>query len=180
MYIESKRFIEEHIDLIDQNDFNEFYNQTEGVELQFIGGITQLLLSSGIDPLINLNYIPIGYLYDVAIEKTFNIPSHIKVIDQAAFSGTELERIIIPEGVQVIETQAFAWNDYLHTVVLPRSLNQIEADTFEGCCSLHELKYNGTKKEFQAIKCSSKLVNSFNGAKNTLYRIMCSDGVINL
>lgn len=180
MFIESKRFIEEHIDLIDKNDFNDFYNHTEGVELHFIGGITRLLLDSGIDPLTNLNYIPAAYLYDCVVGETFNIPSHIKVIDQCAFSGTEITHIEIPEGVQIIETQAFGWNDYLHTVILPKSLKQIEADTFEGCMRLHEIKYNGTRDQFRQIRCSSKLINSFNTTKNTLHTIICSDGEVSI
>lgn len=65
-----------------------------------------------------------------------NIPSGTKVIGAHAFyfwTGTD---IVVPEGVEAIEKQAFRNCENLLTVELPSSLTSIEIDTFIYCKNL--------------------------------------------
>ena len=69
------------------------------------------------------------------IEK-ISLPSTLKIIGECAFSGCiKLRSITIPEGVRVIDEQAFE-DSGLEEIVLPKSLRVIGRSAFSGCGSL--------------------------------------------
>lgn len=49
-----------------------------------------------------------------------------------AFSGQEIERFSVPEGVVSIGESAFSWCKELRSVTLPQSLKTIKKDAFCG------------------------------------------------
>ena len=60
-----------------------------------------------------------------------NIPSSVKIIGTNSFNGVLFKEITIPEGVERIENKAFyysVWN--LEKVILPNSINYIDSDAF--------------------------------------------------
>lgn len=60
-----------------------------------------------------------------------NIPSSVKIIGTNSFNGALFKEITIPEGVERIENKAFyysVWN--LEKVILPNSINYIDSDAF--------------------------------------------------
>ena len=61
---------------------------------------------------------------------------HIRGIAARAFAGTQVERVVIPEGVREIGEGAFEGCERLESVALPRSLRRIEAGAFAKCPSL--------------------------------------------
>ena len=80
--------------------------------------------------------------------KTLTIPSQtqegvpVKYIDHHAFGGhqSDLEKVVIPEGVEVIEEYAFANSPKLKTVVLPSTLKEIGRGAFQNCAYLENIE----------------------------------------
>ena len=65
----------------------------------------------------------------------------IKSIGQFAFGGSDsLEKIVIPEGVTVINPYAFAGCASLKSVTFPDSLTTVKWDAFANCTSLESVK----------------------------------------
>ncbi|MBR4062468.1 MAG: leucine-rich repeat domain-containing protein, partial [Clostridia bacterium] len=65
----------------------------------------------------------------------------IKSIGQFAFGGSDsLEKIVIPEGVTVINPYAFAGCASLKSVTFPDSLTTVRWDAFANCTSLESVK----------------------------------------
>lgn len=180
MYYQTQEFIEKYIDLIDNNNFQKFYDLTEGMEMQQIGDISKTLIEAGINPLNYINFVPSAFLFNAEGFSSFEIPPNITHLEDNSFMGADIEGIEIPEGVVVIANGAFSWCEYLNYIKLPKSLRQMNSDIFEGCNRLHEVHYAGTMEEFKRIRCTSKLINSYDSKKNTLFRIICSDGEIQL
>ncbi|MBQ6173021.1 MAG: leucine-rich repeat protein [Clostridia bacterium] len=67
----------------------------------------------------------------------------------------EASAFVIPDGVESIGPQAF-YN--LNGVTIPNSVTVIEAGAFERCYELYEIRYEGTKRQWNAI-----LIESPNG-----------------
>ena len=66
-----------------------------------------------------------------AFADTLALPSSVRVISEAAFEGDQqLDQVILPEGVEVIDSRAFA-NSSLNAVNLPDSLYYIADDAFD-------------------------------------------------
>lgn len=64
----------------------------------------------------------------------------VKGIGTEAFSFCDkLEKVIIPEGVTIIENNAFEYCRNLETVILPDSLTYIGESAFDGCSSIEYL-----------------------------------------
>lgn len=51
-----------------------------------------------------------GILLDCNLNdsKTLTIPADVKIIDKMCFASTDVEEVILPEGIEVIEARAFA------------------------------------------------------------------------
>lgn len=134
-----KRFIEQHIDLIDKKDFEKLYyiidNETwndpgAGWLFHNAGFVTDVLYEIGIDPLEKTDEIFPNFCVSSEMEQ-FRIPPHIKIIGRSAFYGSELRSIIIPEGVTSINMEAFSQCYDLLDVTVPKSVTSIAADAFD-------------------------------------------------
>ncbi len=66
------------------------------------------------------------------------IPSSVKRIGECSFVHTGLKRLVLPEGVEMIETSAFADCEKLEKVVIPSTVSNIATNAFRGCTSLCE------------------------------------------
>lgn len=65
-------------------------------------------------------------------DKIFRIPDKVRFICERAFGGCSLEKIIVPDGMEVIGRHAFMGG--AAEVILPDSLTRIEKQAFWGCC----------------------------------------------
>ncbi|MBO5983110.1 MAG: leucine-rich repeat domain-containing protein [Clostridia bacterium] len=83
----------------------------------------------------------------VVVPATHNGKPVIVIGDYALF-GDRFETIILPEGITMIESNAFAGANSLHTIVIPSSVNIIDTDAFKGCDSLRNVYYLGTYEEY--------------------------------
>ena len=75
--------------------------------------------------------------------KSVYIPGSVKVIDEQTFMYSGLERLVIDEGLERIETNAFASCDNLNSIYLPSTLNYIAALAFQMDFELKEITFAG-------------------------------------
>ena len=165
MIPELKQFIEENIDLISDNEFNDVYNKIKSYK--FTRLFTEAMLEAEINPLNYMEAVPKRYLYESNIQHV-DIPVGIKVINKYSFAGcSQLKEVIIPEGVIKIGEGAFMSCDALEKLHLPSTLKYIDVGAFQSCTNLKEVTFAGTTKQwlnvrdidgsllqFEPIKCS--------------------------
>lgn len=161
-----KQIIEDNLDLINENDFNKLYQK---VSIDYRGELSYVLLTSGIDFLSYMNYVP-AYAFFISTVKKINIPENIKSIEAYAFYGcTGLTSITIPDNVTSIGGSAF-WNcTGLKSVTIPSSVKSIDWQAFSDCNNLRDINFKGTKKKFLSIEIGSDAIPD----KVTVH---CTDG----
>ena len=79
-----------------------------------------------------------GILVDCNLNgsKTVTIPADVKIIDQMCFASTDVEEVILPEGIECIGSRAFANCNELKKINFPETLNAIKDRAFSNCYSL--------------------------------------------
>ncbi|MBO5294628.1 MAG: leucine-rich repeat domain-containing protein, partial [Clostridia bacterium] len=78
--------------------------------------------------------------------KSIDIPSNVETIGKNAFTNcTQLEEVVIEDGVKRIEQNAFADCKKLKKVILPNTLEYMEADVFENSPAIECNIYKGMK-----------------------------------
>ena len=194
-----KKFIESRIQLIQDNEWNVFFQDAENQFVPYaVRELVVILQTAGIDPIPYLSYIPEGYyMYDNTL-KTYITPANVNRINFHAFTASDIEQIVITSNVSVIEEQPFSDCDILTSVimeegvkvigslaffgcaeltdvVLPSTLEYLGSNAFNLCPELTTLSYRGTKDEWAKIR------NKKDGLAQTyITSVHCKDGVINL
>lgn len=165
-----------------------------------IGGeLTKAFLKIGLNPLDYIPFVPDFFLYgctdiseviipkhideinDQAFEASgidkINLPENLDIIHQSAFSRCMgLKEIALPDNIQTIPVHCFSFCANLKTVKLPKNLYAIEHGAFTNCFSLENLTYPGTFKDFKYVV----LENTWKEGAYRLKQITCSDGVFEL
>ena len=72
------------------------------------------------------------------------IPTGVRIIGNAAFSGSSLSNIVIPLGVEVIEMNAFNGSKNLKSVIISSSVTAINPPAFLGCNNLENVTFENT------------------------------------
>lgn len=102
------------------------------------------------------------------------LPKSVKRIGKRAFAycGRRLKKIIIKEGTEYIDEQAFFGCNYVARIELPSTIKELGKDCFTDISWLLRIVYNGTKKQWNLIKKDDWITgeNHFN--------IICKDGII--
>ena len=111
-----KKFIEENIDFIEQNDFILLFSKAFELPVKQIGELSKVLEDAEIYPLNYLSYVPSYYMY-----------------------GTDIEIFAPKPGITYIGQGAFRYCDNLISVDLPEGLEKIHAHAFEDCPNIKEL-----------------------------------------
>lgn len=165
MIPELKQFIEENIDLIDDNQFNDVYNKLR--PRKYTSRFTEAMLQADINPLNYMTEVPEYYLYESDLRRV-NIPTGIVAINKYAFLSCRiLEEVTIPEGVINIGECAFM-NCGIWKLHLPSTLKYIDIGAFQGCMNLSEITFAGTTKQWIAV-------NDLDGSLLRFERVKCSD-----
>lgn len=109
-------------------------------------------------------------LFDIDLTEAFG--KELQAIGCAAFAQTALEKMVIPEGIQVIGPKAFWGCVFLREVEFPKSLVYIADDAFGACNRLtapdfskcHALKHIGdrafsgcTNRDFDELRFPKRL-----------------------
>lgn len=165
MLPELKQFIEENIDLISGNEFNDVYNKIGSYK--FTRLFTEAMLEAEINPLNYMEAVPPHYLYGSNIQHV-DIPSSVIVINKYSFAHCrQFKQITLLEGVIKIGEGAFMNCSKLEEVHLPSTLKYIDTGAFQECNNLKVVTFAGTTKqwlnvkdidgsllEFEPVKCS--------------------------
>ena len=72
----------------------------------------------------------------------------VTTIRKHAFAATNVAEVIIPEGVETIETEAFAICDHLQRVTLPASLKKLGQGVFKGSTELSQIVISEGNRHF--------------------------------
>ena len=160
--------------------------------------LTELLISSDIDPLDYLDHIPQYFVAYTEI-KSIDIPKHIKEIRSYAFSDctlltnvtipdsvidisdyafpycVNLKNITIPGDVINIGNYAFYCCESLIGITIPDSVLSIGKYAFGYCSSLTSINYTGTKEQWNKIKLEE--LWDMNSAIKSIH---CADGDVEL
>ena len=131
MTSEIKQLIEQHINLIDDNRFEELLLNINLYNSQR-RDIVEVLLEAGVDFLKYMKTLP-----PMPTELTnFVIPETIEKISANAFEGGSLTSIVIPRSVKIIERMAFSGCNNLHDIYIPSSVVKIQEFVFSSCPNL--------------------------------------------
>lgn len=147
-----KNFIEENIELIENEEFEVIYSDLDAdFRYTLIGDFTEALIKAGIDPAIYMKEIPPHYL-----------------------GGTSLRSYTIPNNITAIGEYAFSGYNGLTEVVIPSTVTSIGAYTFRYCHELRSIIYLGTVDQWKGVK-------KLPGWKkdSSIKKIICTDGITN-
>ena len=73
-------------------------------------------------------------------ENEIVIPQGVKTIGTGAFKGCMMEKIIIPNTVNIIENEAFQNCSKLTEILIPNSVGELGQSSFQGCSSLYRVE----------------------------------------
>lgn len=143
-----KQIIEDNLDLINENDFNELYQK---VSIDDRGELSYVLLDSGIDFLSYMNCVP-AYAFFLSTIKKINIPQNIKSIEAYSFFGcTGLTSITIPDSVTGIGSSAFFGCTSLTSVTIGNSVTSIGYEAFRYCTGLTNIIIPNSVKNIRSV-----------------------------
>lgn len=166
-----KHFIEDHITLIDNNDFEQFYRilLEEDYISEISGMVTDALLEAGINPLQFLDRVPAYYLSCSTEVQEFRIPDHVRRIGFHALSGSRVEKLIINPNVTLLHTFCCYASDYLREIVFEPGCKAVLTDNcFNNCSSIKVVEFPDTmsilpdKKPF--AECTNFTVRCVEGS----------------
>lgn len=72
------------------------------------------------------------------------LPAEVKSIASGAFWNSHIESLVLNEGLESIELQAFSGSQKLASVAFPASLKEIGGHAFEDCVALTEVDLSKT------------------------------------
>lgn len=101
------------------------------------------------------------------------LSSRVKAIGFQAYNACASKNIKLPAGLLSIDTYAFLGCRYLESITIPRSLKEIGYHSFCNCKELRSITFEGTKKEWKAIKKDSEWKEETGS-----FTVFCSDGKI--
>lgn len=121
-----------------KNNFTEIYNM---VGYGDTATLTEIFLSTDINPTLFMNKIPI-YFSDGNINlKSFDIPNNIEEIEYRAFANcVNLQKIVIPDSVTTLRSSAFAGCTNLETADISDNIKYIRQSLFLNCTNLKYVK----------------------------------------
>lgn len=104
-----------------------------------------------------------------------NYPSSLRTIGNYCFYCSIIESIIIPEGVERLESSVVYEAKNLSSLYLPSTINYLGGELFGVCPLLTEINYNGTIEQFNAIE---KYPYTSWRMYSRITKVICTDGNI--
>lgn len=128
------QYIRDNIQLIKDKNFKEFYHKLEYAD--FVSDVSEILLGSGVNPLLYLEEVPKKFLCNSKID-SITIPNNIKTIGDKSFNSChKLTSVTIPDSVTFIDVGAFGRCSRLETVSIGEGLKRIDRGAFVQCDSI--------------------------------------------
>lgn len=118
------------LDMVDKNQWNEFYNTLAEFDWNNISDVTDFLMHAcGIDPLPYMYYVPANYRRKDASITTLKIH----------------------DGIEMIYERAFMDCPNLETVIINPSCNRVHEYVFKGCTNLRKVHILGAKTRIDPL-----------------------------
>ena len=135
-----EEFINDNIELIDENRWEELYEKAQDKLSENTAKLTKSLLDADIHPEEYLSKLPPYFLSNSDITK-FDIPSNITSIRWGVFDGCiNLTNIKIPNTVISIGSSTFRGCSSLTSVTIGNSVKIIDDLAFVDCTSLTNIR----------------------------------------
>ena len=168
------KFIDEHKDLVQENNFKELYYLFAEEVTRKLSVLTSLFLESNINFMEYLDKIP-THCFRYSDIKNIEIPNNILEIEEAAFVGcrklvsidipssvtdigdfafancTNLESIILPNSIKHIGRYAFHDCPKLTNITIPESVKYMSYSIFYGCTNLKKIVFENTEQKILKI-----------------------------
>lgn len=93
-----------------------------------------------------------AYAFNCRKIQHIEIPNTITSINFMAFSWTELTDLLLPDSLEFIDSHAFALNNHLTSVHIPKSVTKMGNGVFTGCNKLNSItvvKNNPVYKDYE-------------------------------
>lgn len=108
--------------------------------------------------------------------ESIDIPDSVNTIEQMAFGVcTKLKSVTLPKNLEKIRFRCFL-HAGLETITIPASVKAIKADAFSTCEKLNNIRFAGTREQWQQIALEDSWCNSNTPAKV----VHCSDGDVEI
>lgn len=137
---ESKKFIQDNIELIDNNEFDTFLKKLNKESSSIKYDVINILQSCSIDFLNSVTHIP-NYMFSGTNLENVTIPDSVISIGNMAFNNCKkLRSVIIPNSITSLSSGAFHGCTELETITLPESMKRIGDTAFQFCIKLTSIK----------------------------------------
>ena len=87
--------------------------------------------------------------------KDIELPDNITTIGSGAFNLSGLTSIILPAGLSCVEERTFSSCSHLTSATIPTGVKTISESAFDGCNTLTDIYYLGSKAEWNEIQIAS-------------------------
>lgn len=87
--------------------------------------------------------------------ETLHFGENVRTIGSAAFMGSMLTRVELPESLGIIPSSVFASCKHLSEIYIPSSVHSIQPTAFNYCTELTDVYFDGTEEEWNNIAITS-------------------------
>lgn len=138
-----KNFIEDNIDLIENNEFEKFFEIAYSNSVTVtISDFTTVFVDAGINFLDHMKSVPAWCFNNLRNIDTIVLPHNIESVEFSAFYGSSLKNISIPDSVKSIDHHAFTKTN-LTSIVFPKSCSVVERAACSDCLYLKTATFEG-------------------------------------
>ena len=79
------------------------------------------------------------------------LPDSVTEIGACAFAGCGVRHAVLPASLRILRQEVFADDTQLDTVMLPEGIERIEENAFKACDSLHRVCYKGSANDWAVL-----------------------------
>lgn len=174
MTIRIKEAVKEHIHLIDDNNYDEFYEKisSEAADgYNDISDVTRFLIETcGVTPCLSI--IPRGYLFKNQSLRDVKIPEGITGVGMAAYLGSSINKLTLPSTCEWIDAQAFSGCNYLMELRIENPDITIDSSAFTQTHDIGWIMYNGTMQKFTSKTWPDEMIEDS--------YVICFDGTLHM
>lgn len=156
-----KEFIERHIDKIENNEFFDLFEtaSTAFPIYEDVGELSKTLEDAEIYPLDNLVIIPTAYFAGRDDIETYMTPNNIIEVRPRTFHNCgNLDELILYKNVEYVGVHV-CWNCNLEYLEIQNPDIVFALRAFNNC-TIHHIKFNGTKEQFLKTDFYGNLLSS--------------------
>ena len=123
----------------------------EGMVMEYVGNGKEVEIPAGVTDIF------FEAFYGVCAITSVTIPGTILDITPFVFERcSSLKKVSLKEGVKTIGVNSFNDCEKLEIINLPKSIECIKIGAFSNCPLLKEIRFNGTKKEWDTVTKEEK------------------------